>query len=133
MATTDRDRPRLVVADADAENRAMLREYLESEDMDVIADAADGPEAVSAVLREDPDVVVMDTRMPLMDGVRAAGRIHALSPHTQVVLISSSATRDVASDAAELGVYLVIEKDEPTLIVDAVRGAFAFKRSTELQ
>jgi len=122
-------RPRLVIAEGDPVDRAMLREYLESEEMEVLSEAGDGAEAVSLVLRDHPDVVVMDVRMPSVDGLRAASRIHVASPDTQVVLLSSEPSEDVAHDAEGLGVYLVIDKDEPTLIIDAVKGAVALKRS----
>jgi DNA-binding NarL/FixJ family response regulator len=127
----DPDRPRLVIADDDAAGRALLRQYLESEDMEVVSEASDGAEVVPLVLRDHPDVVLMDMRMPSVDGLEAAGRIHATSPGTQVVLFSAYPTKEIWRQAEELGVYLVLEKDQPTLVIDAVKGAVALKRWSE--
>src|SRR5438105_15964816 len=126
------DRPRLVIADDDADDRATLRRFLESEQMEVISEASDGVEAVSLVLREHPDVIVLDASMPNDEGLRAASRIHASSAPTQVVLLTDRAVQEIARDAEELGVYIVIDKDaDAAVIVDAVKGAVAYKRSTE--
>ena len=100
--------------------------------MDVISEATDGVEAVSIVLREQPDVIVMDASMPSDEGLRAASRIHASSAPTEVVLLTDRPVREIARDAEELGVYLVLEKDaDASLIADAVKGAVAYKRSKQ--
>src|SRR5437773_988061 len=126
------ERPRLVIADDDAHDRTTLRRFLEGEQMDVISEATDGVEAVSIVLREQPDVIVMDASMPSDEGLRAASRIHASSAPTEVVLLTDRPVREIARDAEELGVYLVLEKDaDASLIADAVKGAVAYKRSKQ--
>ena len=126
------ERPRLVIADDDVRDRATLRRVLEGEQMEIISEASDGMEAVSVVLREQPDVIVLDASMPRDEGLRAASRIHASSAPTQVVLLTDRPVQEIARDAEELGVYIVIDKDaDATLIVDAVKGAVAYKRSKE--
>ena len=126
------ERARLVIADDDAHDRTALRRFLEEEQMDVISEASDGVEAVSIVIRERPDVIVMDASMPADEGLRAASRIHASSAPTEVVLLTDRPVQEIARDAEELGVYLVLEKDaDASLIVDAVKGAVAYKRSKE--
>jgi DNA-binding NarL/FixJ family response regulator len=62
---------RVVIADDQELVRSGLRALLEARGIDVAAEAADGRAAVEAARRERPDVVVMDIRMPLMDGISA--------------------------------------------------------------
>lgn len=57
-------------------------------DMQVVAEAGDGEQAIAAVREHQPRVVVMDVQMPRLDGVRATRQIHRLFPHTHVLILS---------------------------------------------
>jgi DNA-binding NarL/FixJ family response regulator len=73
----------VVIADDQALVRGGFRLILRAAGIDVVAEAADGEEAVAAVLEHRPDVVLMDIRMPRLDGIEATRRIHCGDPARQ--------------------------------------------------
>jgi DNA-binding NarL/FixJ family response regulator len=77
----------VVIADDQALVRGGFRLILNAADIDVVAEAADGAQAVTAVLEHQPDVVLMDIRMPELDGIEATRRILAADPDTAVRII----------------------------------------------
>lgn len=81
---------RVLVADDEATVRAGVRAILTAEGgIEVAAEAADGHEAVEAVRRHQPDVALLDIRMPRMDGLAAAAEIRRIAPDTAVVMLTT--------------------------------------------
>ena len=81
---------RILVADDSQSMRAAYKEILETrDDLEVVAMASDGQEALEKSIELAPDVAVLDVRMPKMDGLAAANRIIANSPLTAIVLVSA--------------------------------------------
>jgi DNA-binding NarL/FixJ family response regulator len=114
---------RVLVADDQAIVRAGLRMLLSAEpDMDVVGEADDGGAAVrqASVLR--PDVVVMDVRMPHMDGVEATGRLVRLDPPPAVLVLTTFGLDEYLFGALRAGAAGFLVKDaDPQRLIDAVR------------
>lgn len=116
---------RLLICDDHPVVRSGLRGTLGSQpDFEVVAEAADGIQAVALARRFRPDVVLMDLRMPEMDGVTATGKIKAESPEVQVLVLTTYDTDADILHAVEKGAigFLLKDTSEENLF-DAVRQA----------
>lgn len=83
------ERIRILIADDHRILREGIRALLGSlEDMDVVAEAANGEEAVELALQHQPDVILMDLQMPVSNGIEATGRIVRASPHVGVLILT---------------------------------------------
>ena len=93
-------------------------------DIDVVGEASDGLEALAAVAEHEPDVVLMDLRMPRMDGVAATERISAAHPAVRVLVLTTYDTDADIVRAVEAGASGYLLKDTPLpQLADAVRAA----------
>jgi DNA-binding NarL/FixJ family response regulator len=104
----------LLIADDQALVRVGLRKILEGEpDMSVIGEAADGEDAIALAVRLRPDVVLMDVRMPVLDGIEATRRIVASRPATRVLIVTTFGIDDHVYDALRAGASGFMLKDAP--------------------
>jgi two-component system, NarL family, response regulator LiaR len=114
-------RTKVVIVEDHALTRAGLRTALESSS-DVVAEAADGPLGLEAILRERPDVAVVDIGLPGFDGIELTRRLRESGAATRVVIVTMVDAPDevLAALAAGADAYCV-KTSEPERIVDAVR------------
>jgi DNA-binding NarL/FixJ family response regulator len=107
--------------------RKGFRMVLEEEpDIVVVGEASDGMAALSLVSRRRPDVVVMDVRMPGMDGIEATRAIIATEPRTRILILTTFDLDEYAFAALRLGASGFILKDVlPTELVQAIRSVAA--------
>jgi DNA-binding NarL/FixJ family response regulator len=101
---------RLLIAEDTEHVRKMLVDILSLHGFDIVGEAEDGEAAVGLAEATDPDVVVMDLRMPRLDGLEAAHRILAIRPDQQVVLYSAFVDEMVQARARQVGVAVCIPK-----------------------
>jgi len=99
---------RVLIAEDEAIIRMDLREMLEEEGFDVVAEASDGHEAVELARENKPDLAILDIKMPGMSGIRAAEVINR-ERISAVLILTAFSQRDLAADAAQAGAmaYLV--------------------------
>jgi DNA-binding NarL/FixJ family response regulator len=105
---------RVVIADDQALVRVGLRKILEAEpDLDVVAEATDGEDAVAEARLHRPDVVLMDIRMPALDGIEATRRIVAAQPAARVLILTTFGLDTYVFDALRAGASGFMLKDAP--------------------
>ncbi|MFD5465621.1 response regulator [Kitasatospora sp. NPDC127059] len=103
---------RVVVADDQELVRAGFGMILDAQpDIEVVAEACDGAEAVEAVRAHTPDVLLLDVRMPVMDGLEAARRVCAEFPATKVIMLTTFDVDDYVFDALYAGASGFLLKD----------------------
>lgn len=114
---------RVLLVDDDALVRAGLRMILSSSaEIDVVGEAADGAEVVAAVQACRPDVVLMDIRMPRVDGIAATTALRRLANPPHVIVLTTFHADDQVMGALRAGADGFVLKDTPpTEIVNAVR------------
>jgi DNA-binding NarL/FixJ family response regulator len=104
----------VLIADDQALVRVGLGKILESEpDMEVVGEAGDGEDAIAAARRLRPDVVLMDIRMPVLDGIEATRRIVAAQPGTRVLILTTFGLDGYVFDALRAGASGFMLKDAP--------------------
>lgn len=114
---------RVVVADDQAVVRGGLRMILEAQaDLEVVGEAADGAQAVAQVHSLDPDIVLMDIRMPVLDGIEATGRLAAAGVRARVLVLTTYALDEYVYASLKAGAAgFFVKTESPERLVEAVR------------
>jgi DNA-binding NarL/FixJ family response regulator len=117
------------VADDTSTLRQLVRGILDSfapGEFEVVAEAEDGLEAVSAVAEMTPDVILLDLAMPQMSGLEAIPEIRRVSPETKIVVFSGFDRLQVSADIDAAGADAHVEKGIPgERLVAVIRGVVA--------
>ena len=105
------DALRVVLVDDEALVRSGLRLLLSNApDIEVVAEASNGRDAVATVLDSQPDVVLMDIRMPVMDGIELAHRAHSEFPAMKILLMTGYAEQRERADDLSAKIVDVVSK-----------------------
>lgn len=117
----------VAIVDDEALVRTALTVFLsEAPDLHVVGEATNGAEAVELVAQLNPDVVVMDIQMPVMDGIKATRHIVNNQPSTKILAITTFGSFEVSVPMLQAGASGFLFKDtEPESIVAAVRNVHA--------
>ncbi|MGP3964821.1 response regulator [Nonomuraea sp. 3N208] len=113
---------RVVIADDENLIRAGIRGILASDrDIEVVAEAQDGRQAVERVRSHAPDVILLDIQMPGLDGLRAAEEIHRLSTRTKVIMLTTFSQDDYVARALSSGAAgFLLKSGDPQELLSAV-------------
>jgi len=116
---------RILVADDFTLVREGLKKVLGAKpDLEVVAEAADGAEAVDKALRDEVDLAILDISMPRMTGIQAAAELHRRKPELRIVILSMHDSEQLLFEALKAGASgYVLKSGADTDIVDAVRSA----------
>ncbi len=113
---------RILVADDASFMRQMIREIIESEGHEVIAEASDGVEAVEAYNEHRPDLVMMDIVMPRRSGIDAVRGLMQMDPNACVVMCSALGQESLVKEALEAGASdFIVKPFKPDNVLDILR------------
>ena len=101
---------RVLIADDAPDIRLLLRMYLTDSRLEVVGEATNGSEAVELAASEQPDAVILDLAMPVMDGLQAIPLIKEASPDTKIVVLSGFDADRMAERALKLGADTYLQK-----------------------
>ena len=113
---------RILVADDSSQVRRVLRSLVEQDsDWKVCAEAIDGGDAVQRAAETNPDLIVIDFQMPVMNGLEAAREITKVSPNVPILLCTAHLTPNLVSEARRVGINGAVSKSRATDIVNGIR------------
>ena len=121
---------RVIIADDQSLFRGgLVRLFREDERFEVVGEAANGQEALDLAMELKPDVVMMDIRMPVMDGIEATTKIAAALPDTRVLILSAFETDSHVLQALQAGAGgYVLKNAEPHAVLSSVVAVHAGER-----
>jgi DNA-binding NarL/FixJ family response regulator len=116
---------RILIADDHAIVRSGLKKVLDAKhDLEVVAEAEDGAEAVEKALTEDVDLAILDVSMPRMTGIQAAAELHKRKPELKTLMLSMYDSEQFLFESLKAGASgYVLKSGADTDIVDACRAA----------
>ena len=133
MVSKQESPPRVLLVEDNPDDRQLVRELLETEGIEVVGEAPDGAVGVRLAAELEPEVVLMDLRLPGMSGLEATRQIKKILPLTQVITLTAS-EQLLAWDAAKAGVYAYLDKHRaPAMLGDVVHQARRLKTRLEGQ
>jgi two-component system, NarL family, response regulator DegU len=115
---------RVLIADDHAIMRVGIKNILSrSNEIFVVGEASNGAEAIDLIHELNPDVLILDMEMPVMDGVEVARRLKAMKSPVRILVLSAYDDRQYIIEMLKMGASGYLIKDEaPDVIVDAVQG-----------
>jgi DNA-binding NarL/FixJ family response regulator len=126
--------PRVAIVDDHGAMRAALRDALEDEGATVVGEADDGPAGVELSVRLEPDVVLMDLRMPGTSGLEATRQIRQLRPAVQVLILTAYDDPALDREATAVGAYAFLVKGcQVERICEVADQAWAHARNREAE
>ncbi|MFV5215397.1 response regulator [Azonexus caeni] len=118
-------RPTAVIVDDNGSIRLLLKGVVTELGLNVVAQAANGEEAIRAALQHQPQVLFLDVNMPVLSGVEALPKIRAASPETAVVMVTGDTSRKLVEQVAALGARgYVVKPIRPAYVENFLKRLF---------
>ena len=111
--------PRCLIADDHPALTSAVAAYLSHNGFDIVGPASDGQRAVAIATEEQPELALVDFRMPRLSGLDLITKLREVSPDTRVVVYTADADEQIASDVLEAGAAALVLKEAP--LADLVR------------
>ena len=113
---------KILIVDDAAFMRMMIKEILTKNGYEVVAEAANGVEAVELYKSHQPDLVTMDITMPEMDGIEAVKQIKAVNPAAKVIMCSAMGQQSMVMDAIKAGANdFIVKPFQADRVLEAVK------------
>ena len=113
---------KILIVDDAAFMRMMIRDILTKNGYEVVAEAANGVEAVELYKSHQPDLVTMDITMPEMDGIEAVKQIKAVNPAAKVIMCSAMGQQSMVMDAIKAGANdFIVKPFQADRVLEAVK------------
>lgn len=113
---------KLLIVDDAAFMRMMIKDILTKNGYEVVAEAANGVEAVELYKSHQPDLVTMDITMPEMDGIEAVKQIKAVNPAAKVIMCSAMGQQSMVMDAIKAGANdFIVKPFQADRVLEAVK------------
>ena len=123
--------PRILIVDDEERFRLTLGKLLKVRELDVTT-LGSGPEALEVLKQEQYDVIVLDVRMPGMDGIETLAEIKKLNPNIEVIILTGHASVDAAVDIMKLGGYdYLLKPCSVEELIEKIEAAFERKQARE--
>ena len=113
---------KILIVDDAAFMRMMIKDILTKNGYEVVAEAANGVEAVELYKSHQPDLVTMDITMPEMDGIEAVKQIKAVNPAAKVIMCSAMGQQSMVMDAIKAGANdFIVKPFQADRVLEAVK------------
>ena len=113
---------KILIVDDAAFMRIMIKDILTKNGYEVVAEAANGVEAVELYKSHQPDLVTMDITMPEMDGIEAVKQIKAVNPAAKVIMCSAMGQQSMVMDAIKAGANdFIVKPFQADRVLEAVK------------
>jgi two-component system chemotaxis response regulator CheY len=110
---SEKRKVRVLLADDESHVRLLIRTVLASMGCEVVAEAADGRQAIELFDKTSPDLVLLDINMPVMDGISALKELRRKSGRVAILMLTSLASAEVVDECLEAGANYHLRKDLP--------------------
>jgi DNA-binding NarL/FixJ family response regulator len=115
----------LVVDDFDDFRQFLCSTLKQGTECEVVGEASDGLQAVNQAEKLQPDLILLDLGLPILNGIQAARRIRQLSPNAKILFISQNSSPEIAQGALKLGAHGYLVKSDTTELTSAISTVLA--------